>query len=239
MNSEQKHKYSREEEPMTAKEILAAGWDLTSAILALKGVDIPETIDFQVDGRNCFQATRVATLEELAMGVAALHDAIEHPSEHKASAMSPYRHYEIERLIKNRDALVELQKRAGQVRDPASTTVIEALFPDVPVNKKTAAEKAKTEEWLAIRKEEGRKIDPETAEVMRTYTLDFDPYGVMDEWELPEEFRQTGNTCFARAPGSDIWVAFRDLPDETHEKLWNRVSPKDAFPVDCEDDVPF
>ena len=35
------------------------------------------------------------------------------------------------------------------------------------------------------------------------YAQTLDPYGVMDEWELPEEFDQIGREHFARAPGSD------------------------------------
>jgi hypothetical protein len=42
---------------------------------------------------------------------------------------------------------------------------------------KTSAEK-ELEEWLAIRKEAGLKIDPETAEVDWNYGLTLDPYGV-------------------------------------------------------------
>jgi hypothetical protein len=126
---------------------------------------------------------------------------------------------------------VELQKRASQGGAPASTTVIEALFPDVPVKKKTAAEKAEIERWLAIRKEEALKMDPNTAEVDWSYAKTLDPYGVLDEWELPEEFHQVGREYFARAPGSDVWVQFGDLPRETRDKLWEKHSRKLAFPA--------
>ncbi len=123
---------------------------------------------------------------------------------------------DIEQLRQEKSALVELQKRVGRSGCAGSTTVIEALFPDIPVKKKTASEKAEDEQWLAIRKEAALKIDPETAEVYRTYVLDLDPYGVLDEWELPEEFHQIGRTYFARAPGSDIWVHFMicQIPSE-------------------------
>jgi hypothetical protein len=104
-------------------------------------------------------------------------------------------------------------------RCPGSTTVIEALFPDIPVKKKTASEKAEIEQWLAIRKEAGLKIDPETAEVDWNYGDICDPYGVCDEWELPEEFLCVGRVYYARSPESDIWVSFDDLPDTVREKL--------------------
>ena len=35
------------------------------------------------------------------------------------------------------------------------------------------------DQWLAIRKEAGLKIDPATAEVMWTYGYTLDPYGVV------------------------------------------------------------
>ena len=207
-------------EQMTPKQILAEGWRLTRAILARNGMEIPYTIDLPMDGVIHTYATRVATLEQLAKAVAALDEAIQ---QDKSNIRRLHRHLDTEELIKQRDALAELHKRASRGRVPTSTTVIEALFPDVPVRKRTPAEKAKIEEWLAIRTEEGLKIDPETAEVMWTYAMDFDPYSVMDEWELPEEVRQMGREHFARAPGSDIWVAFGDLPRETREKLWSRL----------------
>jgi hypothetical protein len=210
-----------QDQHMTPEKILAEGWRLTRAILALNGMEIPHSIEFLIDGAQQIRATRVATLEELAKGVAALDDALEHPSEHKANVMSPYLHLTIERLHKDRDALVELQKRASEGGAPASTTVVEALFPDVPVKKKTAAEKAEIERWLAIRKEEALKIDPETAEVDWNYADEFDPYGVCDQWESPEELACVNRVYFARAPGSDIWVAFEDLPKETRDKLWS------------------
>jgi len=40
------------------------------------------------------------------------------------------------------------------------------------------------EQWLAIRKQAGLQIDPETAEVEWTYALTLDPYGVEP---VPEE----------------------------------------------------
>jgi hypothetical protein len=141
-------------------------------------------------------------------------------------------------LKKQRDALVELRKRASQTGVPESTSVIEALFPDVPAQKRTPRERAELEHWLAIRKKEALRIDPETAEVSWWYAQTLDPYGVMDEWELPEEFHQVGREYFARAPGSKIWVEFGDLPAETRKHLWNRDSCKLAFPAGLED-LPF
>ena len=95
-------------------------------------------------------------------------------------------------------------------------------YRDIPVKKKTASEKAEEEQSLAIRKEAGLKIDPKTAEVDWSYGLDLDPYGICDEWELPEEFDQVGHQRSACFPQSDIWVHFSDLPDTVREELWAR-----------------
>ena len=88
------------------------------------------------------------------------------------------------------------------------------------------------EQWLQIRKEEGRKIDPDIAEVMWDYALTLDPYGVYPD--LPEECQQVGRGYFARSPGSDMWVSFYDLPDETRRRLWERHKSKLAFPAGVE-----
>ena len=74
------------------------------------------------------------------------------------------------------------------------------------------------EQWLAIRKEEGLKIDSETAEVEWWYARVLDPYGVYPELEES----CVGREYFARAPGSDIWVCFGDLPEKTSEVLWKK-----------------
>jgi hypothetical protein len=76
------------------------------------------------------------------------------------------------------------------------------------------------EKWLAIRKETGREIDAETAEVMWEHGQVLDPYGV--EAELPAERDCIGRIYFARSPGSDICVCFYDLPDGTRDALWEK-----------------
>jgi hypothetical protein len=85
------------------------------------------------------------------------------------------------------------------------------------------------EQWLQARKDEGLRIDPETAEVTWTYAQTLDPYGIYGD--LPEECRQVGREYFARSPGREIWVHFHDLPDETREKLWQMHRSELAFPA--------
>jgi hypothetical protein len=89
--------------------------------------------------------------------------------------------------------------------------------------------------WLAVRKEGAKHIDAATAEVDWNYTQVLDPYGI--DHELSEEYRLTdecdcvGRSYFARAPGSDVWVWFGDLPDATREALWRNHSRNLAFPA--------
>ena len=99
--------------------------------------------------------------------------------------------------------------------------------------------KRELEEWLAIRKEAGLKINAETAEVDWVYALTLDPYGVYPE--LPEELQQVGREYFARSPGSDIWVQFGDLPKATRDALCEKHDVVLASTCDAssDDDVPF
>jgi hypothetical protein len=94
------------------------------------------------------------------------------------------------------------------------------------------SEEFNVEQWLASRKEAGLKIEPETAEVCWEYAQVADPYGVRSD--LPEECQQVGRAYFARSPGSDIWVHFHDLPDDTRNALWERHRSTLAFPAGLE-----
>ena len=72
-------------------------------------------------------------------------------------------------------------------------------------------------------------IEPETAEVMWDYGYTIDHYGV--DPDLPEECRQIGRNYFARSPGSDVWISFRDLPDTTRTALWETPRSVLEFPA--------
>jgi hypothetical protein len=223
---------SSEQKPITAKELLAKGWEITQQSMALVGMSVPCYLYFQIDGRNQIRATRVAELDDLAQAIAALDEDIGRLV--RGEPVLVHHHSDIEQLRQDKAALMELQKRASRSGCPGSTTVIEALFPDIPVKKKTASEKAEDEQWLATRKEAGLTIDPETAEVLWIYADTEDPYYVFDEWELPEEFIQVGREYFARSPGSDIWVHFDDLPNTVRKELWGKHHSELAFPAGLE-----
>ena len=83
-------------------------------------------------------------------------------------------------------------------------------------------------QWLAIRKEQAKFIDPETAEVMWIYGPVLDPYGVH---QLHPDEEYVGRLYFARAPASDIWVSFCDLPSSTRDALWQKHGRKLRFPA--------
>jgi hypothetical protein len=91
------------------------------------------------------------------------------------------------------------------------------------------------EQYLATRKEEAIRIDPETAEVRWSYGQICDPYGIIRN--LPEQYRCTGRVHFARSPGSDVWVCFDDLPNAVHDRLWERLRAGNVKNND--DDLPF
>ena len=76
---------------------------------------------------------------------------------------------------------------------------------------------------LAIFKEAGRKIDPETAEIDRYYCCPHNPYGLYPESEMPKGLIGVSKEYFVRSPGSDIWVWEGDLPQATHEALYKRL----------------
>jgi hypothetical protein len=71
------------------------------------------------------------------------------------------------------------------------------------------------------RRAAGLLIDPSTAEIHWHYTQILDPYG--DGLPLLPEEEQVGRDYFARAPDSDIWVWFGDLPDATRDAIWKRL----------------
>jgi hypothetical protein len=97
---------------------------------------------------------------------------------------------------------------------------------------KAVNDKMTVDQFLAIGKEAGLKIDPATAEVCWIYAQTLDPYGL--GLDIPEEHQQVGREYFARSPGTDVWVVFHDLPGETRDALWARHRRDLAFPAGVE-----
>jgi hypothetical protein len=80
------------------------------------------------------------------------------------------------------------------------------------------------DEWLAVRLAEGKLIDPQTAEVFKTWGDVGDPYGLCPD--LSESC--IGKIFFARRPDSDVCVYLGDLPAAVYEALWNRFLAGEA-----------
>jgi hypothetical protein len=172
-------------------------------------------------------------------------EELEHLSQRSLDDIYYFIDRDIEKVRQDRAALSELRRRCRRSRLPTSASVIEALFPDNPMKKKTPRQVAKDQQYFAIRREEGLRIDPDTAEVDCSYRNDYDPYGILDHLEIPEELNWTSRQYFARAPGSEIWVSFQDLPERTVNKFYrqkNSRRPSSGAGVDgsiYSDDIPF
>jgi len=82
------------------------------------------------------------------------------------------------------------------------------------------------EQWLAVRKEAGLQIDPETAELDWEYGQILDPYRVRSD--LPKEAYCVGRVYFARSPDRDVWVCFYDLPAATAKHLREKIDSGSA-----------
>ena len=85
------------------------------------------------------------------------------------------------------------------------------------------------DDFLAVRKEAAKHINPDTAEVDWEHGQIMDPYGI--DPDLPDELWCVGRVYFARSPGSDIWVCFYDLPEEIRSALWEKHKRQLAFPA--------
>ena len=108
-----------------------------------------------------------------------------------------------------------------------SIIVIEVASKDPSHNTERAAAVIQT-----ILDEAARKIDPETAEVHWTYGSVLDPYGIYNLG--PDDEDNVGRNYWARAPGSDVWVLFGDLPETTRDALWKKHARQLAFPAGLE-----
>ena len=106
--------------------------------------------------------------------------------------------------------------------------LLEAVDANPPTDEMIAMEHKKLE-WLASRKEAGRKIDPETAEFLWNWGEIGDPYALCEGDPLGM-YPGKGPFCigrhyFARHPGSDIWVWEGDLPEATRRALQEKRNP--------------
>ena len=82
------------------------------------------------------------------------------------------------------------------------------------------------EDFVALAKQTGSKIDPKTAEIIWGYENRVDPYGI-----APKAADGSRETLFyVYAPRSKIWVWIGDLPNQTRQALRLRLA-KEAAPA--------
>jgi hypothetical protein len=89
------------------------------------------------------------------------------------------------------------------------------------------------EQYLALVRAAAVKINPATAQVFCEKGWVLDPYRIFkhgDDWEDC----YGAHNHFARSPGSDVWVWFGDLPDDTRKALRERMErePEDDDALD-------
>jgi hypothetical protein len=89
-------------------------------------------------------------------------------------------------------------------------------------------------QWMAGRKEAGRRIDPETCEIAWWHVNESDPYGlwrVVDPTVSDEAYEanhQVGRSRWVRSPDSDGWVNEQDLSVEQYQAIQNRIDRERA-----------
>jgi hypothetical protein len=82
-------------------------------------------------------------------------------------------------------------------------------------------------QYLAIRKEEGLKIDPATADICQSSVYIFDPYDI--DPTLDRKYAPFDRDLFVRGLGSDIWVHEEDLPKETWKAICEPTNDSDEW----------
>ena len=86
-----------------------------------------------------------------------------------------------------------------------------------PVGDMTSAE---AQAFLADRVEEGKRIDPETCDIIKYKAAVLDPYGI---FEVPDDWSCVGSARFARNLPDGDWVWFGHLPEATCKALFERM----------------
>lgn len=92
--------------------------------------------------------------------------------------------------------------------------------------------------FIAGRKAEGATIDPQNCELLRSYVIDCDPYGVLGV-SPRDEGVMIGSQWFVRALPDGKWVSEFDLPEATREAIWPRSPHEAALEATFGDELPF
>jgi hypothetical protein len=118
--------------------------------------------------------------------------------------------------------LAAVENIIAHVEPDGDVTLCESMDVVRQVLRAKAERAAEVEQFLVEREVAGAALDPATAEVASSYGRILDPYGVNTD-DLSAEPQCVGRIYFARAPGSDLWISFYDLPNETAKVLWARM----------------
>jgi hypothetical protein len=148
-------------------------------------------------------------------------------TEHKDEYISPERQAEIEAFYKEIEAdMAEVEARkAPKPAGEADDFNADEFYAAVKLEDQMAwdalgpAKQAEIKAFEAEMKDKALKVDPETAELFKTYIDIMDPYGIYPQSAAP----CFGSGHFARNLGDEEWISFHDLPEATRERLWARV----------------
>jgi hypothetical protein len=149
-------------------------------------------------------------------------------TEHKDEYISPERQAEIKAFIEDVEAdMAEAEARkTPKPTSKADEFNADEFYAAVKLSDQMAWDALGPEKQAEIKaieaemKAKGLKVDPETAELLKTYIDLSNPYGIYPEGAAP----CVGSGFFARNLGDDDWISFGDLPKETVARLWARVN---------------
>jgi len=125
-------------------------------------------------------------------------------------------------MIKHRPETLLKQKLARE--EPESERREEVIQAQEREHDEPTEATQSTKETLMMNKptpEDIAAIDPEIAEITWWWGQTLDPYGL--DPDLPPEYQEVQRNYFARAPGSDVWVSFYDLPEDVGAALWKKA----------------
>ena len=111
----------------------------------------------------------------------------------------------------------DLWRRLGEGRETETVphTMTHAISGEqhvIRLKPKGGMTAAEAEAFLAERIEEGKRIDPQTCEIIRFPAQAVDLYGI---FEVPDEWSCVGSELYARNLPDGYWEWFGDLPEET------------------------
>ena len=115
------------------------------------------------------------------------------------------------------------QQREPTMTDTVPHTMVNAVTGEhhvIQLRPKEGMTAADAQAFRAERIEEGKRIDPETCDIIKYKVQAVDLYGI---FEVPDELWCVGSELFARNLPDGYWVWFGDLPEERCKALFARI----------------